>query len=185
MTVREIRRQAAIERMADHVLANGLAGATLRPLAAAVGTSDRMLLYYFTDKEDLLTSVLERIAARLLQQLDRAIPAGSPQPFNTLLDQVWTVLGSDNLKPYMHVWLDLISAAARGIQPHRHVAGMIADGYLAWVASHLASPSDRSPLVSAPLFLAIFEGLYLFDALGRPGIARAAREDILSVLSRL
>ena len=63
MNTRDERREAAIERMADHVLAEGLAAATLRPLAAAAGTSDRMLLYYFADKDELLTATLARISA--------------------------------------------------------------------------------------------------------------------------
>ena len=54
MNIRNDRREAAIERMADHVLSEGLAAGTLRPLAAAAGTSDRMLLYYFADKDELL-----------------------------------------------------------------------------------------------------------------------------------
>jgi len=45
MSVRTDRRQAALERMADHLLREGMTGASLRPLAAAAGTSDRMLLY--------------------------------------------------------------------------------------------------------------------------------------------
>lgn len=177
-TGRNDRREAALERMADHVLVAGLPGATLRPLAAAVGTSDRMLLYYFADKDELLTAVLGRIAARLLGLLDAAIPPGSPQPFDVLLDQVWAVLCSDALKGYMHVWLDLMAGAARGVQPHRHVAGTIADGYLTWVASRLAPDESGAPTASAALFLAVVEGMYLLDALGRPNLARDAMTGI-------
>jgi AcrR family transcriptional regulator len=112
MNIRNDRREAAIDRMADYVLSAGLAGATLRPLAAAAGTSDRMLLYYFADKDELLTAVLDRIAARLLSELEDAISIGPPRPFVMLLEQVWAVLGSESLKPYMNVWLDLASGAA-------------------------------------------------------------------------
>ena len=45
------KRAALIDKLADHVLADGLLHASLRPLAKAVGTSDRMLLYYFKDKD--------------------------------------------------------------------------------------------------------------------------------------
>src|ERR1700735_4324085 len=101
MNVRDDRREAAIERMADHVLAEGLAAATLRPLAAAAGTSDRMLLYYFADKDELLTATLARIAARMIVQLDSAIPAERPRPFSVLLEQVWAAVASDSLQPFM------------------------------------------------------------------------------------
>ena len=53
MNAHAVRREDAIERMTDHILLKGLAGATLRPLAAAAGTSDRMLLYYFADRDEI------------------------------------------------------------------------------------------------------------------------------------
>jgi AcrR family transcriptional regulator len=46
--------------MAAHVRLMGLAGASLRPLAKAAGTSDRMLIYHFGTKAALLTALLAR-----------------------------------------------------------------------------------------------------------------------------
>ncbi len=126
--------------MADHILLEGLGAATLRPLAAAAGTSDRMLLYYFADKDELLTATLARIAARMTAELDDAIPIGPLRSFPELLEEVWTALSSESLKPFMHVWLDLAAGAARGLQPHLDLAGEIAEGFLAWVTSSSGAP---------------------------------------------
>ena len=178
MTIRDERREAAIERMADHVLSEGLGAATLRPLAAAAGTSDRMLLYYFADKGELLTATLERIAARMMAQLDGAIPAEPRRPFPALLEQVWAAMASESLRPYMPLWLDLASGAARGLQPHREIAGDIADGFLAWVAIRLQREGDAPS--SAPLFLASIEGMYLLEAIGRSALADAAAAELVS-----
>ena len=60
---------ALIEKLADHMLAHGLIGSSLRPLAKAAGTSDRMLLYYFRDKEELLAATSQLIAARMTMML--------------------------------------------------------------------------------------------------------------------
>ena len=65
MSVREKRRAAALDRIADHMLAHGLADSSLRALAQTAGTSDRMLLYYFAGKDDILVSALGTIATRL------------------------------------------------------------------------------------------------------------------------
>ena len=75
MDVRSKRREEAIERMADHLLAEGLGAATLRPLAAAAGTSDRMLLYYFNDKDELLSATLHRVAERMLGKRPNLAPS--------------------------------------------------------------------------------------------------------------
>jgi AcrR family transcriptional regulator len=180
MNIRNDRREAAIERMADHVLAEGLGAATLRPLAAAAGTSDRMLLYYFADKEELLTATLNRIAARMMAQLDGAIPVEPLKPFSALLEQVWAAMASESLQPFMPLWLDLASGAARGLHPHRAIAGEIADGFLAWVTARLQPESDGEPSLLAPLFLSSIEGMYLLKAIGRSALANAALVELAS-----
>src|SRR3984957_15457340 len=174
MNVRSDRRQAAIDRMADHILLEGLGAATLRPLAAAAGTSDRMLLYYFADKDELLTATLDRIAARMISELDGAIPVEPRRPFAVLLEQVWAAMASEYLQPFMPLWLDLASGAARGLQPHRDVAGAIADGFLDWGAIRLRAAS------LAPLFLTAIEGMYLLKAIGRDALADSAAAELMS-----
>lgn len=180
MTIRNDRREAAIERMADHVLSEGLGAATLRPLAAAAGTSDRMLLYYFADKDELLAATLERIATRMTAELDSAIPVEPHRPFPVLLEQAWAAMASESLQPFMPLWLDLASGAARGLQPHRDIAGNIADGFLAWAAIRLQPDSDGAPSSLAPLFLAAIEGPYLLKAIGRGAVADAAVSELVA-----
>jgi AcrR family transcriptional regulator len=180
MNIRDDRRDAAIERMADHVLSEGLGAATLRPLAAAAGTSDRMLLYYFADKDELLTATLNRIAMRMIAQLDSAIPVEPRRPFAVLLEQAWAALASESLQPFMPLWLDLASGAARGLQPHRNIAGEIADGFLAWVTIRLQPESDGEPSLLAPLVLVSIEGMYLLKAIGRDAIADSAAIELTS-----
>ncbi len=174
MNVRDDRRDAALERMADHLLLHGLAGASLRPLAAAAGTSDRMLLYYFKDKDELLTATLGRIMARLAGLLGDAGSGAGPKPFTALLLEVRAVFRSPDLQPYMRLWIELAASAARDEAPHRAVAGLIADGFLAWTAGRLLveREADRTPL--AALLLATVDGLALLDAVGRDGMADSA-----------
>lgn len=181
MTVRDDRREAAIERMADHVLAEGLGAATLRPLAAAAGTSDRMLLYYFLDKDELLTATLDRITTRMITALDEVIPAAPQQPCDVLLQQAWVALSSDKLRSFMPVWLDLAAGASRGLEPHRKIARQIADSFLSWVTIRLRT-DDGKPSTMAPLFLAIIEGAYLFGGFGLSSIANTAVDQARSVL---
>ena len=180
MTIRDARREAAIERMADHLLSEGLGGATLRPLAAAAGTSDRMLLYYFADKDELLGATLDRIAARMIAQLDRAIPAEPCRPFAVLLAQVWAAVASEGLQTFMHVWLDLAAGAARGVRPHREIAGAIADGFLVWVSQRLEPEADGGPSALAPLFMTMIEGAHLLEAVGRGALAGQAVAALVS-----
>lgn len=58
------RREELQEAATDYVLDNGLIGLSLRPLAAAIGTSDRMLVYHFGSKDALVVAVLESVTER-------------------------------------------------------------------------------------------------------------------------
>ena len=160
----EVRRQQMLERLADYMLAHGLQGASLRPLAAAVGTSDRMLLHYFVDKEELLTATLRLIAQRLIELLERA--QAEPVPIDMLLPQLATLIKDTQIQPYLRLWLELVTLAASNKQPFEAIAQDIFGTFLTWVAAALAveHEEEREPL--AALTLAIIEGLIIFDALG-------------------
>jgi len=77
------RRAELLERITDYVAANGLSDLSLRPLAAAVESSPRVLLYYFTSKEDLIAEVLAQLRAR-----QRAVFATLPRNAATYADTV-------------------------------------------------------------------------------------------------
>ena len=52
------KRAELLHGVVEYIAANGLAELSLRPLAAALGTSSRMLIYYFDTKEELLVQAL-------------------------------------------------------------------------------------------------------------------------------
>ena len=98
MTSAQDKRSDLIEKLADHILADGLLNASLRPLAKAVGTSDRMLLYYFKDKDDLIEAVLDHIAARITVILEQS-RAPEPLPLELLAPMLLESMKSDLFGP--------------------------------------------------------------------------------------
>ena len=67
-------RDDLLDRVTDHVLEHGLIGLSLRPVAAAVGTSDRMLIYHFTSRDALVSAVVARATERRCHCLTRREP---------------------------------------------------------------------------------------------------------------
>jgi AcrR family transcriptional regulator len=63
------RRAGLLSLAADYVLEGGLSGLSLRPLAAALGTSGRMLVYYFGSKDQLVLDVLAEVRRRKYEDL--------------------------------------------------------------------------------------------------------------------
>ena len=160
----EVRRKQLLESLADHLLAEGLQSASLRPLAAAAGTSDRMLLHYFADKEELLTATLNVVTQRLIVLLNSI--RADPMPFHSLLPHLAAMIKDVRIQPYLRLWLELVTFAAGEKEPFRSIARHIFTTFLNWIASalHVENEQEREPL--AALTLAIVEGLVLFDALG-------------------
>jgi AcrR family transcriptional regulator len=65
-TADEARRAELLDRAVDYVCRHGLGELSLRPLAKAVGSSPRVLLYYFGSKEALVVEIIRR--GRVRQQ---------------------------------------------------------------------------------------------------------------------
>jgi AcrR family transcriptional regulator len=59
------RRRRLLDDAVDYVVEHGLAGLSLRPLAAALGTDASVLLHHFGSKDQLLVAVLNGVRDRL------------------------------------------------------------------------------------------------------------------------
>ena len=161
----DARRAAIVERLADHVLVHGLVAASLRPLAKAAGTSDRMLLYYFSDKTEIIAATLQRIAERMVTLLG-AHTAPEPLPLGELITHLSSVVLDAQFWPYMCVWLELASRAGRGDPLYAPIAMQIGSGFLAWGEAQLSSPDPASRARDAARLLVTIEGMVLVKAIG-------------------
>ena len=167
------RRIAIVDTLADHMLEHGLAASSLRALAKAAGTSDRMLLYYFADKADLVGAALARIAERLVGFMEAQGPR-SPRDSETVRREVAAIVLSDALWPYMRIWLELATLSAHGDPLYRGVGEAIGRGFLAWGTAQIEAPDDDTRARDAARLLASIEGLVLLKALGLDDVCELA-----------
>src|SRR5579884_153975 len=54
-------RERLLAAAIDYVASHGITDVSLRELAAAIGTSHRMLIYHFGSKEGLLVAIVQRV----------------------------------------------------------------------------------------------------------------------------
>jgi AcrR family transcriptional regulator len=159
------RRQELVAAVAGHVLAHGLTRTSLKELAAAAGTSDRMLLYYFPDKAALMAATLDHLAATLMAALD-AQRAPAPLPEGPLLERLSAQVQDPASWPFLQLWLEIAARAARDDVEVQAVAGRIGQGFLGWVAGQLAAPDDAARAAAARRVLASVEGQVVLKAVG-------------------
>ena len=166
-------RSDLIEKLADHILAEGLLHASLRPLAKAVGTSDRMLLYYFKDKDELIEAVLDRITARITVILEQS-RAPEPLPLEVLAPMLLENMKSDLFWPYLRLWLEVAALSAGGDPLYRTCGEKIGRGFVDWGASQLAVADEAEREKAAAQLLIQVEGSVLLRSLGLDDVVENA-----------
>jgi AcrR family transcriptional regulator len=158
------RRARTLAKAADYVLANGLEGLSLRPLAAALGTSTRMLLYDFESKEKLIDEVLAEIRGRLaglLAELQARPATGSAET----LAAVWEWVSADERVPFMRVFFQAYVDALAHPESYAGRGRPMVGDWLEFLGSQWR-PRPLDP-ASATLFVAVIRGL-LLDRLSAP-----------------
>lgn len=172
----EVRRRAILEKAADYVLEKGIKGSSIRPLAAAAGISDRMLLHYFENKDELMTAALHLVAERMTILLESARSA--PKPFPALMRHLAGMCKDPHLQPYLRLWLELASLSASGEETYRQVARQLGDYFYEWLSGELLVEKgfDRASL--AALAFVIIEGVVFLDAIGEDRVIAKALEGI-------
>jgi AcrR family transcriptional regulator len=166
-------RDDLLPLLANHVLACGLAGASLRPLAKAAGTSDRMLLYHFGSKEKLLADLLAWLARSYSGLLDSALAAEPAATRQELLQRVLTLGQQPTAAPYQTLWWEIVAGSARQTPGYRAAAAAVMDHLLTWLEAQMP-PGDPDPAGGARYLLTLIEGAQMLGAVGHETTALAA-----------
>jgi AcrR family transcriptional regulator len=97
------------------MIRHGLADLSLRPLARALGTSDRMLLYYFGTKERMVAEALALDERRpLVRARDLFEADGSPQDpagIRRFMEDTWRQFLAPDLRPALPLYLEIMTAS--------------------------------------------------------------------------
>lgn len=172
----ETRKRALLEKIADHLLEKGVKGSSLRPLAAAAGISDRMLLHYFENKEEVMTAALRLVAERMIRLLENARSA--PMPFYVLMPHLAGMLKDPHVRPYLRLWLELAALSASGEEAYRQVARQLGGYFYEWLAGELLVEKEANRASLAALAFVTIEGFVFLDAIGEDAIISKALEGI-------
>ncbi len=171
-----LSRETLLPLMAAHVLQHGLGGASLRPLAQAAGTSDRMLIYHFSNKETLIRELLGYIAGVYSTALDMALGDDRPTTRQQCLARILDQARQPTMQPFMILWWEIVAGAARGIPGYREAAQEMITKQIAWLEAQMPA-DDPDPAGGARYLLTLMEGTLM---LGTVGHARTAREGLLA-----
>jgi AcrR family transcriptional regulator len=157
------KREELADRATDYVLEHGLIGLSLRPLAAALGTSDRMLIYHFGSKDELIAAVLANSNERSMAFITAMKPAKSVR--QAVLD-LWSIYSAGQVQ---RCQLMYVEAAALGLFGREPYASSIRESNAVWMAA-MAAHLERSGVAAAdaPRLAALIDATFNGVLLDRP-----------------
>lgn len=186
-TADSARKNELLTAAYEYALAHGLAEYSLRPLATAIGTSPRVLLFLFGSKDGLTRALLARARAEELAAL-AAVRAGPGADLAQMARKVWAWLIEPSRRALMTLWLE---GYARSLLadpgPWERFARETVTDWLSLLAESQPAARRDSPAGQAErtLLLAVLRGA-LLDVLATGDTDRASQavEQHLSSLSR-
>jgi AcrR family transcriptional regulator len=146
------RRQQLLDAVVEDFAVAGIGDRSLRDVAAAVGTSHRMLLHHFGSRDELLLAIVEEVERR-----QRALLPALPSEPADAIAAMWTSLRRPELRPFERLFFECYARGAQGEQPF---ARMLPGAVDAWLADDAATSARIDPALIR-LGLAVARGLLL------------------------
>jgi AcrR family transcriptional regulator len=134
--------------------ADGLSQLTFGRVAKKLGISDRIVVYYFPTKDDLIGEVLVAMGTQLQQTLAPTF-ASPAADYIELLRSAWPILAQPDADPIFALFFEASGLAATGIEP-----------YSAFVRG---TPARRR--TEAETAIAVLDGLLLLRQVAGPAAA--------------
>ena len=166
MTTEAPARDQLLARVVAYAAQAGIAGRSLREIAASVGTSHRMLLYHFGSREGLLAAIVATIEAQ--QRGVMAALTEQPRTAREVMLGLREQLTRPELLPFVRLFFEVFGLLAQDTPGTRPLRESLT---APWVTEGLAG-ADRLGVAGDPaelrLGIAVTRGLLLELVAGTP-----------------
>lgn len=154
-----VRKRQLRDAAYAYVLHHGLSDLSLRPLAAAIGSSPRVLLYLFGSKDGLIAELLAQARRDELAALGDLDPA--PQDPATVALALWDWLADPDRRGLLRLWVEAYARSL--VHTDGPWAEFAADSVRALLEVLAAAQAEPGPGAAArrTAFLAVLRGALL------------------------
>src|SRR3954453_2883130 len=153
-------REKLLDAVIEHIATRGISDLSLRELAAAVGTSHRMLIHHFGGREGLLVAVVQAVEQAQRDGLADVIP----DPGMSLGDAMrvwWRHISDESLWANERLFFELYGQALQGRPGTVERLDRLVHGWLAPAAAPLMQLGFPDGEATARLGIAVTRGLLL------------------------
>jgi AcrR family transcriptional regulator len=149
----ERRRRELLDALIEAFASGGVGGRSLRDVAAAAGTSHRMLLHHFGSRDELLLAIVEEVERRQAATLGD-LPDDPAGAFLAM----WADVRRPELRPFERLFFECYARGAQGEEPFTRLLPAAVDDWLSSVDAQSGPAVDRA---TVRLGLAVTRGLLL------------------------
>ena len=153
---------------------DGLSQLTFGRVAKRLGISDRIVVYYFPTKDDLIGEVLYAMGAELQATLAPIFTTPASDHIE-LLRTAWPILATAESDPVFALFFEAGGLATTGREPFRTLVPQLMEAWIEWAADFVKGTPTRRR-AEAEVAIAMLDGLLLVRQLAGPKVAdRAAK----------
>lgn len=154
-TRNEQRPEELLQAITVYAVKHGLAGLSLRPLAKAVGSSPRVLLYYFGSKEQIIAAIFRHVQQWQRQTL---ILAGESNGFSDIARRAWQQIVNPRNERGLQFFFECYGQAVRNRKAYKDFLHACFDDWVERLSTlFIDAGADRGR--SAAMATILFTGL--------------------------
>ena len=142
------------------------------PRHKRLGISDRVVVYYFASKEELVSEVLISVGMQLQRALQPAFALPAKDHLQ-VLEKAWPIVARAETDAVFSLFLEANGLAASGREPYRTLVPLLVEAWIVWTVSCLEGPPRRRR-VEAETSIAVLDGLLLLRQMAGPEAANRA-----------
>ena len=157
--------------------ADGLSQLTFGRVARRLGISDRIVVYYFPTKNDLIGEVIFAVGIELQQTLGQAFTTRAKDHLD-LVRTAWPIFTDPESKAetdaVFALFFEANGLAVSGREPYRTLVPALVEGWISWASEFVDGPAEGRQ-AEAEAAIALIDGLLLLRQLaGADAAERAA-----------
>jgi AcrR family transcriptional regulator len=170
--------QESILKASMHVvLAEGVSALSYGRVAKELAISDRMVVYYFPAKSDLISAVIVAIGSELQLMLEEAF-GSEPLSAKELMRRAWPVLSVKKAQSMFNGFFEVIGLASAGQSPYDELAPVLLNGWIDWLADRVKAQNAVRRREIAASVVAQIDGLLMIRRISGARIANAAAREL-------